>query len=118
MSTTYALRIREIRQKHNLTQTQFAFKIGTTKNQLSKYETGLQEVPTKIIIAVCNTFNVSADWLLGIDRGEETKVDVAKSTQMRNAVNRAGKALQKEGITASEKQAIIDQLQALIDRLQ
>lgn len=66
MNTPYSIRIREIRQKNKLTQTEFAFMIGTTKNQLSKYETGVQEIPTKIIIAVCQKFNVSADWLLGL----------------------------------------------------
>lgn len=117
MSTTYALRIREIRQKHNLTQPQFADKIGTTKNQVSKYELNKEPIPVKHIIKICEVFKVSADWLLGIDKEEDTTAEIAKYNQMRNAIYRAGKALQKEGITESEKQIIIDQLQALIDQL-
>ena len=68
MATVYAQRIREVRQKAGLTQTEFAQTIGTTKNQLSKYEVGTQDTPTKIIIEVCLKYNVDANWLLGIEK--------------------------------------------------
>ena len=115
--STYAQRIREIRQNYNLTQPQFADKIGTTKNQISKYELEKEPIPVKHIIKICEVFSISADWLLGIDRGEETAIEIANYNQMRNAVYRAQKALEKENITEEEKQAIIDQLQSLIDQL-
>lgn len=67
MIPIYAQRIREVRQSKGLTQTEFAQVIGTTKNQLSKYEVGTQDTPTKIIIAVCENFNVDANWLLGLN---------------------------------------------------
>ena len=67
MIPIYAQRIREIRQNKGMTQTEFAMVIGTTKNQLSKYELGTQETPTKIIIAVCKQFAVDANWLLGLN---------------------------------------------------
>lgn len=67
MIPIYAQRIREVRQKAGLTQTEFAQAIGTTKNQLSKYELGAQDTPTKIIIAVCENYKVDANWLLGLD---------------------------------------------------
>lgn len=66
MIPIYAQRIREVRQNAGLTQTEFAQAIGTTKNQLSKYELNTQDTPTKIIIAVCENFNVDANWLLGL----------------------------------------------------
>lgn len=67
MAPIYAQRIREIRQKEGLTQSEFASSIGTTKNQLSKYELGIQDTPTKIIIAVCTKYGVDANWLLGLN---------------------------------------------------
>lgn len=67
MIPIYAQRIREVRQKAGLTQTEFAQAIGTTKNQLSKYELNTQDTPTKIIIAVCDNFKVDANWLLGLN---------------------------------------------------
>ena len=76
MTPIYAQRIREIRQKQSMTQTDFAKTIGTTKNQLSKYELNLQEVPTKIIIAICEKYNISADWLLGIGESQQGKLSI------------------------------------------
>ena len=67
MTPIYAQRIREVRQRAGLTQSEFAFSIGTTKNQLSKYELGNQDTPTKVIISVCEKYHVDANWLLGID---------------------------------------------------
>ena len=66
MIPIYAQRIREVRQKAGLTQTEFANSIGTTKTQLSKYELNTQDTPTKIVIAVCEKYNVDANWLLGL----------------------------------------------------
>ena len=67
MTPIYAQRIREVRQRAGLTQSEFAFSIGTTKNQLSKYELGNQDTPTKVIISVCEKYNVDANWLLGLN---------------------------------------------------
>lgn len=66
MKPIYAQRIREVRQKAGLNQTEFAEIIGTTKNQLSKYETSTQDTPTKVIISVCEKFDVDANWLMGV----------------------------------------------------
>ena len=63
---TYAQRIRELRQNNGLTQPHFADRIGTTKNQISKYELNKEPIPVKHIIKICEEFNISADWLLGL----------------------------------------------------
>ena len=74
MTPIYAQRIREVRQAAGMTQTEFAMAIGTTKNQLSKYELGTQDTPTKIVIAVCNRFGIDANWLLGVEAPEYKKI--------------------------------------------
>ena len=79
MMPIYAQRIREVRQAAGMTQTEFATAVGTTKNQLSKYELGTQDTPTKIIIAVCSRFGVDANWLLGIEE-EKQIIKVEKIT--------------------------------------
>lgn len=66
MIPTYALRIRQVRQEKGKTQSEFAFEIGTTKNQLSKYELNKQETPLSIIIAICKKYDIDANWLLGL----------------------------------------------------
>lgn len=76
MTPIYAQRIREVRQNAGMTQTEFAQAIGTTKNQLSKYELNTQDTPTKIIIAVCKRFNVDANWLLGLENTIQKPISV------------------------------------------
>ena len=67
MTPIYAQRIREVRQRESMTQSNFAASIGTTKNQLSKYELGIQDTPTKVIISVCQKYDVDANWILGLN---------------------------------------------------
>lgn len=87
MTPIYAQRIREVRQAAGMTQTEFAMAIGTTKNQLSKYELGTQDTPTKIIIAVCNRFTVDANWLLGINAVNPNSVMVITNNHVNEVMD-------------------------------
>ena len=64
------LRLKELRKKENLTQEEFALMIKMRQQQYSRYETGEREPQLKHIRRICRTFNVSADWLLGLDPEE------------------------------------------------
>lgn len=66
---TYAQKIRDLRIDHDLSQAQIAEIIGSTKNQVGKYERGEQEMPIKHLINLCNYYNVSADYILGLPEG-------------------------------------------------
>ena len=65
----YVRKIRDLRIDHDLSQTQIAEIIGSTKNQVGKYERGEQEMPIKHLITLCNYYNVSADYVLGLPEG-------------------------------------------------
>lgn len=65
----YAQKIRDLRVDHDLSQAQIAEIIGSTKNQVGKYERGEQEMPIKHLINLCNYYNVSADYILGLPEG-------------------------------------------------
>ncbi len=56
------------RQKANLTQAQLAQKLGLTKSVISAYETGLRLPSYDVLIHISQIFNVSTDFLLGIER--------------------------------------------------
>ncbi len=56
-------RIRKIRKELDLTQQEFANKIGTTANVLTNYETGRRNPSASVINNICKTFNVSEAWL-------------------------------------------------------
>lgn len=66
---TYAQQIRDLRIDHDLSQAQIAEIIGSTKNQVGKYERGEQEMPIKHLLTLCNYYNVSADYVLGLPEG-------------------------------------------------
>ena len=111
------IRFKEMRLQLGLTQPQIAEILGIKTAMWQKLESGRTPDPrTSTIANICNTLGISSDWLLGIDRGEGTEV-ANLSAQMRNEVYRASKAIQKGGLSNKEKQAIIEQLQALIDQL-
>lgn len=56
-------RIRKLRRGMDLTQQEFASKIGTTANVLTNYETGRRNPSASVINNICKTFNVNEEWL-------------------------------------------------------
>ena len=65
----YAQKIRDLRIDHDLSQAQIAAILGSTKNQVGKFERGEQEMPIKHLLTLCNYYNVSADYILGLPEG-------------------------------------------------
>lgn len=65
----YTETIRNLRVDHDLTQAQVAEILGSTKNQVGKYERGEQELPIRHLVALCNYYHVSADYILGLPKG-------------------------------------------------
>lgn len=57
------LRIKKLRKTLDLTQAEFAKRIGTTANVLTHYETGRRNPSSSVINNICKTFNVSETWL-------------------------------------------------------
>ena len=62
----YGQRIRELRIERGLTQAELAQMLNITQKTISKYENEFLDLNTNIIIACCEFFNVSSDYLLGI----------------------------------------------------
>ncbi|MBE5736602.1 MAG: helix-turn-helix transcriptional regulator [Clostridiales bacterium] len=60
-------RLRELRKEKGVTQKVVADAIGVTESAYSNYEQGLREPSVMIIIALCRYYDVSADYLLGIN---------------------------------------------------
>lgn len=60
---SFGLRIRELRKTLEMTQSDFAVRIGLTQNTITKYETGLRSPSNQIVISICREFNVNEDWL-------------------------------------------------------
>lgn len=59
------LRIKELREKHQLSQQALADILHVTQQSIHKYERGLAEPDLDIIIAAANYFDTSVDYLIG-----------------------------------------------------
>lgn len=59
--------LKTLRLKENMTQAQLAQKLGLTKSVISAYETGLRLPSYDILIHIAKIYNVSTDYLLGVE---------------------------------------------------
>ena len=60
-----------LRFRENMTQAQLAQKLGLTKSVISAYETGLRLPSYDILIHIAKIYNVSTDYLLGLEHKQE-----------------------------------------------
>ncbi|MCI6908471.1 MAG: helix-turn-helix transcriptional regulator [Clostridiaceae bacterium] len=62
----YYRRIRELREDHDKTQMQIAEYLGMKQPQYSRYESGLRDIPTDILIRLAQYYETSTDYILGL----------------------------------------------------
>jgi len=56
-------RIRKLRKALDLTQVEFARRIGKTQNSVANYETGHRNPSSSVVNNICKEFHVSETWL-------------------------------------------------------
>lgn len=56
-------RIKELRKALGLTQQEFADRLGISRNNIATYETRKTGPGNSVVKLICNTFNVSEEWL-------------------------------------------------------
>lgn len=62
-------KIRELREDNDLTLADLAQILGTTYQYYQKYEKGKYPIPSKHIKTLCEYYQVSADYVLGLPKG-------------------------------------------------
>ena len=62
----FGLRLKTLRVQKDLTQNQFAKKLEITRSSVSYYEKNAIYPSIEILIKICQYFDVSADFLLGL----------------------------------------------------
>lgn len=85
-------RLKTLRLRENMTQAQLAQKLGLTKSVISAYETGLRLLSYDILIHIAKIYNVSTDYLLGVENKQY---------------------LDLSGLSTVEKYAVINLIQTL-----
>lgn len=63
---TYYKRLRDLREDHDLKQGDIAELLQTTKQQVSKWETGAQMMGVDKYVKLAQFYKVSVDYLLGL----------------------------------------------------
>ena len=61
----YTKRLRDLREDHDKTQQQIADVLDTSQTMYARYERGANELPIRHLLALCNYYGVSADYILG-----------------------------------------------------
>lgn len=72
-------KLKILRLQDNMTQEQLAQKLNLTKSVISAYETGLRLPSYDVLIRIAKIFNVSTDYLLGLEHKQE--VDLSGLSQ-------------------------------------
>lgn len=78
-------RLKKIRKALDLTQAEFAERIGSTQSTITGYESGRRSPSLPVIAAICKEFNVNREWLVNgagemflPDTGDEIEALVKK----------------------------------------
>lgn len=101
-------RIKKLRKTLDLTQQEFADKIGMKRNTVANYETNRNEPSNSVVSLICKTFNVSEVWLR---TGEgEMFANRSESDELSAAVERL-----ITGESAEFKRRLINALSTLKD---
>ncbi len=60
----YYKRLRDLREDHDMTQTEVAKHLGMKQPQYFRYENGTRDIPSDILIALAKLYGTSADYIL------------------------------------------------------
>ena len=75
MNIQTAERIRELREKNHLTQSELAKKLYITRSSINAWEMAVSIPSTEKIADLCSILHTTANYLLGIDNEELLPLD-------------------------------------------
>lgn len=75
------LRIKELREEHHWTQEELGKKVNKSKSMISLYEGNIKIPSGEVLIDLAYLFNVSLDYLVGIDKKEMVSVERLSNRQ-------------------------------------
>ena len=62
----YYPRLKDLREDHDLSQQQIADYLEMKQPQYSRYERGLRDIPTDVLIQLAKLYRTSTDYILGL----------------------------------------------------
>ena len=70
-----ANKIKMLRERHNLTQSDLAKKLGLTRSGVNAWEMGISVPSTQYIVELASLFGVSTDYLLDIEKEKSININ-------------------------------------------
>ncbi len=68
----YVKRIRDLRTDSDKTQQEIADVLQTSQTMYARYERGANELPIHHLLKLCEYYDVSADYILGLDQEDSS----------------------------------------------
>ena len=62
----YYPRLKDLREDRDLSQMKVAEYLGMKQSQYSRYERGIRDIPTDVLIRLAQLYNTSTDYILGL----------------------------------------------------
>ena len=75
------VRIQQLRMERNMSQSELGKALNRSKSVISAYENDLRIPPLEVLTEIALIFNVSLDYLVGIDKLEMVSVEGLNGTQ-------------------------------------
>ncbi len=69
----YYPRLKDLREDRDLSQQAVAEFLGMKQPQYSRYERGLRDVPTDVLIRLAKLYKTSTDYILGLTNNSKSK---------------------------------------------
>ena len=66
------------RENLEMTQEEIGYVLGVTKGTVANWENGNDSIPLRQIIKICNQYNISVDFLLGLTRDNKQYCKIPK----------------------------------------
>ena len=95
----FSVRLRELREKSSLTQTQLADQISADNVQISRYETGAIAPSVDSLVKLADVFGCSIDYLLG--RSDLPRIGVLGSDDLKPDERRGIQAIRERDIQST-----------------
>ena len=74
-------RLRQLREQHNLSQEEMGRRVGRSKPVISNYENNLKVPSLDVLTSIAALYNVSLDYLVGIDKKDMVSVEGLSNSQ-------------------------------------
>jgi transcriptional regulator with XRE-family HTH domain len=75
-------RIKSLREKRDINQTELAKKIGISKSVMSRIEAGTRPLEDSLLVKLTEVLDTSADYLLGLRMKESSKEETKEEREL------------------------------------